>query len=369
MKKILFCFGTRPEAIKMAPLIKEVVRRGERPIVCITGQHRDMIKPFLNFFNIDVDFDLDVMMPNQTLADMTARILTKMKNVLNEAEPDIVCVQGDTTTTFSCALAAFYQKIPVAHIEAGLRTGDIYSPFPEEANRRLVTAFAKYFFPPTELSAENLKKENILENVFVTGNTSIDALRETSEIIAATNLNNELNEKYHFLNPKKKLILVTTHRRENHGKPLVDICEAIKEISKDENLEFVIPVHLNPNVKDVIYSYFQETPNVHLLDPLDYVDFSWFMSRSFFILTDSGGVQEEGPYFKRPILVLRENTERPEGIHAGVSVLVGHDREKIITTAQKLLSDTSFYDSFSKNLNPYGDGFASKKIIDTLITD
>jgi len=366
MKKILYCFGTRPEAIKMAPVIKETTQRGHKAIVCLTGQHRDMIIPFLDFFDIKSDFDLDIMKPNQSLGDMTANILLKMNTVLDECQPDIVCVQGDTTTTFTCGLAAFYRKIPVAHIEAGLRTGDIYSPFPEEANRRLVTAFAQYFFPPTEKSAENLRRENIHRNLVVTGNTSIDALRMTAETIKSSGLNEELSKKYNFVDESKKLVLVTTHRRENHGQPLVDICEAIKELSSNKELQFVIPVHLNPNVKDVIHSYFDDVDNVHLLKPLDYVDFSWFMSKSFFILTDSGGVQEEGPYFKKPILVLRENTERPEGVDAKVSVLLGSDKEKIISTSTKLLNDPEYYASFSRNINPYGDGFASKVIIDTL---
>lgn len=367
MKKLLFCFGTRPEAIKMAPVIKETISRGHKAIVCLTGQHRDMIIPFLEFFEIKSDYDLDIMKPNQSLADMTANILTKMSNVLDEVKPDYVMVQGDTTTTFTCGLAAFYQKIPVVHIEAGLRTGDIYSPFPEEANRRLVTAFAQYFFPPTDASAANLHKENISENVVVTGNTSIDALRITSDSINNSVLADKLSEKYSFVDPSKKLVLVTTHRRENHGEPLVNICEAILELSKNKDLQFVLPVHLNPNVKDVIHGYFDDVDNVHLLRPLDYVDFSWFMSKSFFILTDSGGVQEEGPYFKKPILVLRENTERPEGVTANVSILLGSNKEMIIETANRLLVDEEYYSSFSLNQNPYGDGFASKVILDTLL--
>ena len=366
MKTILFCFGTRPEAIKMAPVIKETNDRGHKAIVCLTGQHKDMIIPFLDFFKIKADFDLDIMKPNQSLADMTANILTKVSTVLDEVKPDFVCVQGDTTTTFTCGLAAFYKKIPVANIEAGLRTGDMYSPFPEEANRRLVTAFAEYFFPPTQKSADNLLAENISKNVYVTGNTSIDALRMTSETIQSSGISNELLEKYNFVDSSKKLILVTAHRRENHGEPLINICEAIKELAEDKSLQFVIPVHLNPNVKDVIHGYFDETENVFLLKPLDYVDFSWFMSKSFFILTDSGGVQEEGPYFKKPILVLRENTERPEGVDQEVSILLGSNKDKIISTSKKLINDPEYYQSFSKNVNPYGDGFASKLILDII---
>lgn len=350
----------------MAPVIKETINRGHQSIVCITGQHKDMIIPFLEFFDIKADFNLDIMKPNQSLADMTANILSKMNTVLEECNPDVVCVQGDTTTTFTCGLAAFYKKIPVAHIEAGLRTGDIYSPFPEEGNRKLVTAFAKYFFPPTDKSMENLAKEGITDNVYVTGNTSIDSLRLTCESINCSSLKAELEEKYSSIPQDKKIVLVTTHRRENHGQPLVNICEAIKELTLNKDLHFVIPVHLNPNVKDVIHGYFEDVDNVDLLEPLDYVDFTWFMNKSFLIMTDSGGVQEEGPHFKKPILVLRENTERPEGVDAKVSLLLGSDKEKIISTVNKLLVDDQYYNSFSLNQNPYGDGFASKIIIDKL---
>ena len=367
MKKFLFCFGTRPEAIKMAPVIKEVERLGHKSIVCISGQHRDMILPFLKFFGIKENYNLDVMKQNQSLSSMTAAILLRMEDVIKDADPDYLVVQGDTTTTFTCALAGFYHKVPVVHIEAGLRTGDIYSPFPEEGNRKIVSAFAKFFFPPTEVSAENLRKEGITENVIVTGNTSIDSLRMTMDKIKEAGLDQKLLDKYPFMNSDKKLILVTTHRRENHGEPLDNICKAILKLSENKELQFVIPVHLNPNVKDVIYTYFDNIENVHLLKPLDYVDFSWFMHKSFLILTDSGGVQEEGPYFKRPILVLRENTERPEGISAKVSKLVGSDTELIIKETNKLLSNPTYYETFSQNENPYGNGHASEKIVSELI--
>lgn len=367
MKKFLFCFGTRPEAIKMAPVIQEVSKKGHKALVCISGQHRDMIIPFLEFFEIREDYNLDIMKENQSLSSMTAGILTKMEEVISNCNPDYIMVQGDTTTTFSCALAGFYHKIPVVHIEAGLRTGDIYSPFPEEGNRKLVSSFATYFFPPTKLSAENLKKEGITKNVFVTGNTSIDSLRITMDIIKHSELDQKLHEKYPFIDFQKRLILVTTHRRENHGRPLEQICQAIIELAKNKELQFVIPVHLNPNVKNVIHGHFDAVENVHLLKPLDYVDFSWFMYKSFLILTDSGGVQEEGPYFKCPILVLRENTERPEGVHAKVSKLVGHDKNLIISEVKKLVGDCDYYDSFSNTGNPYGDGHASVKIVEQLV--
>lgn len=367
MKKFLFCFGTRPEAIKMASVIKEVTKRGHKAIICISGQHRDMIRPFLNFFDLIPDFDLDIMQPNQTLSSMTSSILLKMQEVLNTCSPDYVLVQGDTTTTFTCALSAFYHQIPVVHIEAGLRTGDIYSPFPEECNRKLVSAFAKYHFAPTQLSLNNLLQEGITSNVIVSGNTSIDSLRLTMDIINDGHIDVELCEKYRNIDFKKKLVMVTVHRRENHGEPLINICNAILELSKDPELQFLIPVHLNPNVKTTIHSFFNSVENVHLCSPLDYIDFTWLMSKSFLILTDSGGVQEEGPYFKKPILVLRENTERPEGILANVSKLVGNDKNLIISQVNKLVSDDSYYSSFTTNQNPYGEGFAASIIIDHLL--
>ncbi len=367
MKKILFCFGTRPEAIKMAPLIEEGLKRGHDVKVCITGQHRDMIIPFLEFFQIKVDYSLDIMRENQTLSSLTSNLLSKIETVLNDFQPELVFVQGDTTSTFTCALAAFYQKIDVVHIEAGLRTGDMYSPFPEEGNRRLVTPIAKYLFPPTEQSKSNLLTEGITNNVVVTGNTSIDTLRKTIDKIKSGQLNITLLEKYKEIDFNKKIALVTVHRRENHGQPLVNICNAIKKIAKNrKDIEFVIPVHLNPNVREYIHSSLGPLSNIHLYEPLDYIDFSWLMYMSYLIMTDSGGVQEEGPYFEKPILVMRENTERPEGIEEGVSKLVGSNTELIINEVVKLIDDLDYYNSFSKNKNPYGDGFASVKTFDYL---
>lgn len=366
MKKLLFCFGTRPEAIKMAPVIKEAKDKGHVVSVCITGQHRDMIIPFMEFFEIEENYNLDIMKHNQTLGSMTANILLKVEDVMDEFQPDVVLVQGDTTTTFTCALAAFYKKIPIAHIEAGLRTGDIMSPFPEEANRTLVSPLATFHFPPTDKSMENLKKEGIVKNVVVTGNTSIDSLKITIDKINSTEINAQLEEKYKDVSFNKNVILVTTHRRENHGEPLERICKAIKEIAETEDVEIVLPVHLNPNVKSVVESHLSSLSNVHLLKPLEYVDFTWLMSKSHLLLTDSGGVQEEGPYFKKPILVMRENTERPEGIEAEVSKLVGSDKELIISEVKKLLHDRDYYASYSRNVNPYGDGSASEKIVDLI---
>ncbi|MEH0860066.1 non-hydrolyzing UDP-N-acetylglucosamine 2-epimerase [Halobacteriovorax sp. DPLXC-1] len=367
MKKILFCFGTRPEAIKMAPLIEEGLNRGHDVKVCITGQHRDMIIPFLEFFQIKVDYSLDIMRENQTLSSLTSNLLSKIEIVLKDFQPELVFVQGDTTSTFTCALAAFYQKIDVVHIEAGLRTGDIYSPFPEEGNRRLVTPIAKYLFAPTEESRANLLEEGVTENVVVTGNTSIDTLRKTITKIRSGQLNDSLRERYKDINFKKKIVLVTVHRRENHGQPLIQICNAIKELaSSREDIEFVIPVHLNPNVKECIHASLEQFDNVHLYKPLEYIDFSWLMYMSYLIMTDSGGVQEEGPYFEKPILVMRENTERPEGVSEGVSKLIGSDSKLIINEVNKLFDSCEYYSSFSKNKNPYGDGFASEKVFDYL---
>lgn len=367
MTKFLFCFGTRPEAIKMAPVVKEVRAQGHKAIICLTGQHKDMIKPFMKFFDLDADFDLDIMKPNQSLSLITASILSKMEEVISLSKPDVVMVQGDTTSTFACALSAFYHKIPVAHIEAGLRTGDIYSPFPEECNRKLVSAFANYFYPPTELSKSNLALENIVNNVLVTGNTGIDTLRLTIDQIRNFDVESSLLNKYKFIDFSKKIILTTIHRRENHGLPLEHICNAIANIAKHDDVEFVIPVHLNPNVQKFIHEKFSNINNVHLLQPLDYVDFTWFMYKSFIIISDSGGVQEEGPFFKKPILILRESTERQEGVLAQVSKLVGSNCDLITNEANKLLSDSNYYQSFLKNDNPFGDGHASKLIVRDLL--
>lgn len=367
MKKLLFCFGTRPEAIKMAPLIKYCERNDIPFEVCLTGQHRDMVKPFMDFFQIRADYNLDIMKHGQSLAGITASILFKMDEVLTESKPDVVVVQGDTTTTFSCGLAAFYHQIPVAHVEAGLRTNKLYSPFPEEVNRKLVTAFGSFFFPPTEKSKENLKREGVEENILVTGNTSIDALELTLEEIKKKDLEGQLREKYSKINFEKPYVLVTTHRRENLGEPLHEICKAIKKVVDEFDMQCVFPVHLNPKVKDVVSQHLSNNEKVHLLEPLEYKEFVWFMSKANFIMSDSGGVQEEGPHFKVPIMVLREDTERPEGIDAKVSVLVGSNGDKIYKEAQKILSDPDYYQSFVGRSNPYGDGRASEKIIETII--
>lgn len=364
MKKLLFSFGTRPEAIKMAPLILESKKHGFESIVCLSGQHREMIIPFMNFFNIKEDYDLDVMSPNQNLASLTCKVLEKAYEFIGKVKPDCVVVQGDTTTTFASAMAAFYHKIPVAHIEAGLRTNDVYSPFPEEANRKFVSAIANFHFAPTQTSAQNLKREGIVKNVFITGNTSIDALRISKNILREKKLDRGFSERFHFIDESKKLILVTTHRRENHGEPLGEICESIKLLAlAHKEIYFVLPVHLNPNVKKVVDTTLGDLKNVFLLSPLSYPEFVWFMERSFIILTDSGGVQEEGPYFKKPILVMRENTERPEGIECKTAKLVGHDKAIIVSEIEKLLTDTSYYGTFQNAVSPYGDGDATGRVL------
>lgn len=360
MQKLMFIFGTRPEAIKMAPVILEAKNRGFKTVVCLSGQHRDMVIPFMTFFQIKADHDLNVMKPNQSLAELTANIISATKKVLDIEKPDLVFVQGDTTTTFAGALAAFYEKIPVGHIEAGLRTYDKYSPFPEEVNRQMVSSFAELHFPPTIETKKNLEYEKRSGISLKTGNTSIDSLRLSEGIIDE----DAMEKKYAGINFSKKLLLITVHRRENHGKPLLEICQTLKKLQLDFDLEIVLPVHLNPNVKTVIEKELKNIKGIHLLPPLDYPDFVFFMKKSFLIMTDSGGVQEEGPYFKKPILVMRENTERPEGIESVTSMLVGTNGEKIYGEIKKLITDEKAYNRFKNAQNPYGDGLASARIVD-----
>ncbi|MBS1959489.1 MAG: UDP-N-acetylglucosamine 2-epimerase (non-hydrolyzing) [Bdellovibrionales bacterium] len=367
MKKLMFCIGTRPEAIKLAALILESKQRGADVQVLVSGQHHEMLTPFLDFFGIKADHNLQVMKPNQSLSDLTAAILSRAQPVIAGFKPDAVFVQGDTTTTFACSLAAFYEKVRVVHIEAGLRTYDRYSPYPEEMNRKLTTQLADYFFAPTLGSRKNLLLENVHDNVIVTGNTGIDGLRIASEIILKGGKGSMSAKSMDALKDKKKIVLVTCHRRENHGEPLVRICDAISELAhKYPNLYFVIPVHLNPNVKAVIEKRLGSNVQVELLPPLDYPAFVPYLKNSWVILTDSGGVQEEAPYFKKPIFVMRESTERPEGIEAGVGELVGASRDKIVTAISRCIEDPEYYESFQKSVSPYGDGFAAKKILDYL---
>ena len=371
-RKILIVFGTRPEAIKMALLIKEFQKRAEFEVkVCVTAQHRQMLDQVLEFFEIKPDFDLNLMKQGQDLYDITSGVLLGMRDVFGEYTPDIVFVHGDTTTTYAVSLAAYYQKIDVAHVEAGLRTHNIYSPFPEEINRQMTGLIAKYHFAPTTDARDNLLKEGKdSRNIVVSGNTVIDALLWTIDKIE----NNELlkNKILSFINSKyklsdKKFILVTGHRRENFGEGFVNICEALREIAlKNENIDIVYPVHLNPNVRKPVGEILSGISNIFLIDPLEYDSFVYLMSKSYMIVTDSGGIQEEAPSLCKPVLVIRETTERPEGIRAGCVKLIGTKRKNIIKEVQKLLNLKDEYDKMSKSVSPYGDGKACKKILEFL---
>ncbi|BBG65168.1 UDP-N-acetylglucosamine 2-epimerase [Hydrogenimonas sp.] len=379
MKKILIVFGTRPEAIKMVPLVKALQRENKSFIscICVTAQHREMLDQVLEIFEITPDYDLDVMKPGQDLYDITANVLTGMKKVLAEFEPDMVLVHGDTTTTLAASLAAFYRKIPVGHVEAGLRTEDIYSPWPEEANRQLTSRLTTLHFAPTKKSRENLLKENIpQEKITVTGNTVIDALFLVLEKIGSNpekeaEILNILNRHLPFFpSPESKIpkfILVTGHRRENFGQGFIDICNALKEIAKaDPEVEIVYPVHLNPNVQKPVKEILGDTGNIHLIPPLEYEPFVYLMSRAHIIVTDSGGIQEEAPSLGKPVLVMRKTTERPEAVDAGTVKLVGTDEELIVKSVQELLNDPESYEAMSKAHNPYGDGKACDRITETL---
>lgn len=370
MKKVLLVFGTRPEAIKMAPLVKEFEKDNKiESKVCVTAQHREMLDQVLEIFDILPDYDLNLMKPGQDLYDITSNVLLGMKGILEDFKPDIVLVHGDTTTTSSTSIAAFYQKIKVGHVEAGLRTGDIYSPWPEEANRQITGILANYHFAPTSTSQNNLLKENKdFKSVIVTGNTVIDALFLALEKIEKNKiLKNKIieriNSQYKLIE-EKKFILVTGHRRENHGQGFINICEALKTIAKNNpELDIVYPVHLNPNVQKPVKDILSDTDNVYLIDPLQYESFIFLMNKSYFIITDSGGVQEEAPSLGKPVLVMRDTTERPEALEAGTVKLVGTNKELIIEEAQKLIDDKIEYEKMSKSHNPYGDGKACEKIV------
>ena len=370
MKKILFVFGTRPEAIKMAPVIKAF--KDEKIFdtkVCVTGQHRQMLDQVLDIFDIKPDYDLNIMERGQDLFDITANVLSGMKNVLSEYSPDLVLVHGDTSTTSATAIAAFYQKIKVGHVEAGLRTGNIYSPWPEEVNRQISGVIANYHFAPTSTSMENLLKENNnKENILVTGNTVIDALfLVLDKIEKDTKLKNtilkSISDQYKF-NSDKKIILVTGHRRENFGEGFTNICKALKKIAdNNHDVDIVYPVHLNPNVQKPVKNILSNSKNIYLINPLSYENFIYLMSKSYFIITDSGGVQEEAPSLGKPVLVMRNTTERPEAVEAGTVKLVGTNYEAIVNESQKFLDDEKEYNKMSKAHNPYGDGSASKRIV------
>ena len=383
MKKVMLVFGTRPEAIKMAPLVKEFQKQKERieTVVCVTGQHREMLDQVLEIFDIKPDYDLNIMKQGQDLYDVTARVLTGMREVLKEVKPDVVLVHGDTTTSTAAALATFYQQIPVGHVEAGLRTHNIYSPWPEEMNRLLTGRLATYHFSPTPLSRNNLIKESIDDrNIIVTGNTVIDALYWVVDKIKNNKeLNNELENvlskagyDVNRLNNGKKLVLITGHRRENFGDGFINMCTAIKDLMvKYPDVDFVYPMHLNPNVRKPIHEVFGENlsglKNMSFIEPLEYLSFVYLMEKSSIVLTDSGGIQEEAPGLGKPVLVMRNTTERPEALNAGTVKLVGTDYNKIVNEVSSLIDDKAAYEKMSKAVNPYGDGLACGRIVNALL--
>lgn len=360
--KVLSVFGTRPEAIKMCPLVLELDRREEfESLVCVTAQHREMLDSVLQCFGVKPDYDLDIMQKSQTLSDITARILAGLGEVLRDAKPDIVLVHGDTTTTFASALAAFYEKIPVGHVEAGLRTFDRWSPFPEEMNRCMVGRIAEYHFSPTAQNAANLRREAVEGKIFVTGNTVIDAMDYT---VRGDRFSDVALSRIDF---SRRVITMTCHRRENYGEPMENIFRAVKRIAEDfPDTLTVYPVHMSPAVRDCARRILGATENIMLIEPLDAMDMHKLMSRSYMIMTDSGGLQEEAPALGKPVLVVRRETERPEAVEAGTVVLAGTEEEKIYSLASELLTDKSVYDKMARAVNPYGDGHACRRIADAL---
>jgi UDP-N-acetylglucosamine 2-epimerase (non-hydrolysing) len=367
---ILVVFGTRPEAIKMAPIVKGLKATTCFDVrVCVTGQHREMLDQVLNLFEIMPEFDLNLMRPDQDLTDITCSVLQGLKAVFDKWQPDLVLVHGDTTTTMAASLAAYYRRIPVGHVEAGLRTGNIFSPWPEEANRKLAGTIAKWHFSPTQTSRDNLLKENVdADSIYVTGNTVIDALLQVRDKINTDiTLQQILFQKFKFLDPAKRLILVTGHRRENFGDGLERICQAIIKIANlYEDVQVVYPVHLNPNVQEPVRRLLGGVLNIALIEPQDYLPFVYLIDRSYLILTDSGGVQEEAPSLGKPVLVMRDTTERPEAVDAGTVKLVGTDFERIVTETCRLLDNENEYLFMSRAHNPYGDGQAAERIINFL---
>jgi UDP-N-acetylglucosamine 2-epimerase len=370
MKKVLVCFGTRPEAIKLAPLVQEFSRRPSFCTrVCVTAQHREMLDQVLDLFELVPDHDLNLMNPDQTLEELTGAVVRSIGQVLLEEQPDLVVVQGDTTTTLAVALAAYYRKVEVAHIEAGLRTGKKYAPFPEEMNRRMTSCLADWHFAPTKRAAEALLSENVApERIFTVGNTVIDALIDV--VKRARRRDAELRSQLGMIDANKRMLLITGHRRENFGEGFRNICRAIRTIAQaNPELEAVYPVHLNPNVQMPVRSMLAGLGNVHLIEPQDYLKFVWMLDKSCIVLTDSGGIQEEAPSLGKPVLVMREVTERPEAVEAGVAKLVGTDPELIISSVQTLLDDPGEYEKMSRAQNPYGDGTSSVRIADILETE
>jgi UDP-N-acetylglucosamine 2-epimerase (non-hydrolysing) len=367
--KILVVFGTRPEAVKLFPVVHALKARPNFDVsVCVTAQHREMLDQVLQVADITPDFDLNLMQPNQSLPDLTARILRGLDTTLNEAEPDRVMVQGDTTTAMTAALSAYYRKIPVDHVEAGLRSGDNYSPYPEEVNRKVVSTIASLHFAPTEQAADALLRENVArDRIFVTGNPVIDALLKTCDRIGDfAEIRRSLDARLPGRGDSRKIILVTTHRRENFDGGIKDIATAILNLVKREDVEVVFPVHPNPNVLSPMRSMLGAHKRIQLTEPLDYVSFVYLLSRSHFVLSDSGGVQEEAPALGKPVLVMRNTTERPEGITAGTALLVGTNSDRITREAVRLLDDHGHYDRMSRAHNPFGDGYASRRIADIL---
>ena len=363
MIKVMSIFGTRPEAIKMAPLVKELERRKEiESIVCVTAQHREMLDQVLNTFGIKPDYDLNIMKQGQSLADVTTRALVGLEEIIKKVKPDIVLVHGDTTTTFAGALAAFYNQVAIGHVEAGLRTYDKYSPYPEEMNRQMVDRLSDMYFAPTEISKDNLLKENIDESkIYITGNTAIDAMSTTVD-------ENYTHPELDWIKAGERMILLTAHRRENLGEPMRHIFRAIKRIVDEFNdVKIIYPIHMNPKVREVANEVFGDADRIKLIEPLEVFDFHNFQNKSYIILTDSGGIQEEAPSLGKPVLVLRDTTERPEGIKAGTLKLVGTDEDVIYEETKKLLLDKNEYEKMSKASNPYGDGHASRRIVDAII--
>lgn len=362
--KVLFVFGTRPEGIKMAPIIKEIQKKNKfECYTCVTGQHREMLDQVLEIFDIEPDYDLNIFKKGQSLTDVTTKTLKGLEEILDELKPDILLVQGDTTTVFAAALAAFYKKIKIGHVEAGLRSGNLYSPYPEEANRKLTGVISNYHFAPTESNRQNLIEEGYDEkNIFITGNTVIDALKYSvrEDFVFDDEILNDLDY-------NKDVVLLTAHRRENWGKPMEDIFKAIRRVVLErENLEIVFPRHLNPIVRDAAEKYFADLDRVHLIEPLSYLPFSNLMARVKFVVTDSGGVQEEAPALGKPVLVLRNETERMEGVEAKTAKLVGTREQDVYGSIVSLLDDKDLYDEMAKAVNPYGDGHAAEKIVDVL---
>lgn len=361
MKKVMLVFGTRPEAIKMCPLVNELKKREElQTVVCVTGQHRQMLDMVLEAFDVRPDYDLSIMKDKQTLFDVTTNILNRIKEVLEKEKPDVVLVHGDTSTTFVTALACFYLQIPVGHVEAGLRTYNIYSPYPEEFNRQAVSIISKFNFAPTELSKQNLLKEGKNpDSIYVTGNTAIDALKTTVR-------ENYTHPELEWAN-SSRLIMITAHRRENLGEPMRHMFKAIRRVMDEHpDVKAIYPIHMNPAVREIANEYLGDDDRIHIIEPLDVLDFHNFLSRSYLILTDSGGIQEEAPSLGKPVLVMRDTTERPEGIAAGTLKLVGTEEEMIYKEFSRLLSDKDEYEAMSKASNPYGDGHACERIADVL---